>query len=208
MPKYHHEFDQYSAQWEHAHRGIASSSSFDKIITPGMKPSTSWKGYCHNLIAERLLGRRMESFSSPYMDRGLEYEAEAVSQYEFMRDVETQTIGLVLTDDGNACCSPDRLVGEDGLLEIKVPKPNTQVEYLLSDELQKAYWPQLQGQLFVTGREWVDIMAYHPEMPPVISRVVRDAGYIDCMEVLLKKAVSYMDEKMAFITALYGDKNE
>jgi hypothetical protein len=142
------------------------------------------------------------------MDRGMELEAEAVSQYEFMREIEASTIGLVVTDDEKTCCSPDRLVGEDGLLELKVPAPQTQVEYLLSDELVHNYWPQLQGQLFVTGRAWVDIMAYHPEMPPVISRVTRDAGYIDCMEVLLGKATAYIDEKMAFITSLYGEKNE
>lgn len=204
MPKFHF-VPQYSEQWDRLRIGIPTSSGFDKIITPTGKASAQWKKYCHALIAERVLNRRLESFMSPWMERGHELEADAVGQYELMRKIDTVEIGFVTTDDEKLGCSPDRLVGDDGLLELKVPAPQTQIEYLLEDELVKDYYPQLQGQLFVTGRKWVDIMAYHPEIPPVITRMERDEGYIDCMRMLLGKATSYIDEKIAFIATLCGE---
>lgn len=204
MPKYHF-VPQYSEAWDRLRIGIPTSSGFEKIITPTGLESKQWKKYAHALIAERCLGRRLESFMSPWMERGHELEADAMAQYELMRDLETVEVGFVTTDDGKIGCSPDRLVGEDGLLELKVPAPNTQIDYILGDDLAKDYYPQLQGQLFVTGRQWVDIMAYHPEIPPVIVRMQRDEGYIDCMQVHLAKVTKYIDEKMAYIATLNGD---
>jgi len=204
MPIYH-DVPQYSVAWDNLRIGIPTSSGFEKIITPTGKESAQWKKYAHALIAERVLNRRLESFMSPWMERGKELEEDAMSQYELMRDIETKEIGFVTTDDGKIGCSPDRLVGEDGLLELKVPAPQTQIDYILGEELVKAYYPQLQGQLFVTERKWVDIMAYHPEIPPVITRLHRDEGYIECMQLYLAKVTSYIDEKMAYIETLGGN---
>lgn len=204
MPKYHF-MGQYSADWEKVRLGLPTASGFEKIITPTGKQSAQWKKYCHVLIAERFLGRRMETYMSPFMEAGHELEADAMTQYELMRNLETVEVGFVTTDDGKLGCSPDRLVGDDGLLELKCPKPNTQIDYIIDDELGKDYYPQLQGQLFITERKWVDIMAYHPEIPPVIIRMHRDEGYIDCMRMHLAKAVGYIDEKIAYIQSLNGE---
>src|SRR5215472_2423599 len=86
------------------------------------------------------------------MERGLIVEADAADWYEFDHDVTVQRVGFI-TDDAHAVgCSPDRLVGDDGLLEIKAPLPHVQVDYWLSGELSERFWPQLQGQLYVSQR--------------------------------------------------------
>lgn len=204
MPKYHF-VPQYSEMWDRLRIGIPTSSGFEKIITPTGRESAQWKKYAHGLIAERCLNRRIESYMSPWMENGHELEADAMTQYELMRNLETVEVGFVTSDDGKVGCSPDRLVGDDGLLELKCPKPNTQIDYIIGDDLAKDYYPQLQGQLWITERKWVDIMAYHPEIPPVIVRMQRDEGYIDCMRMLLGKVTGYIDEKMAYIATLNGE---
>lgn len=143
-----------------------------------------------SLIAERLMGHPCLEFVSHWMDRGSQMEAEAVNFYEFQRDEKTEKIGFLTNDARTVGSSPDRFVGGDGLLEIKVPKESTHVGYLLKHAVDQAYFPQVQGQLWVSGRRWVDILSYHPEMPPALIRVERDEAYIR----LLEAAVSAFSE--------------
>ena len=74
--------------------------------------------------------------------------------------------------------SPDGLIGEDGLIEIKCPIASTMCGYLLENKLPTEYFPQIQGQLFITGRKWCDFVAYYPGLRPLILRVVRDEVFI------------------------------
>lgn len=207
MPKYH-ECDQYSGDWERLRLGIPTSSQFDKILTPAGKPSAQWKKYACQLVAEKLLNRPVETYTSPFMERGSELESDAVEFYELLHDVKTKRIGFITTDDDLVGCSPDRLVGDDGLLEIKVPSPVTLVQYMITGDLDKTYWPQLQGQLYVSGRKWVDICAWHPELQPVITRVVRDEAYIGCLESQLWEFNTFLREVMAKIMEMHNIKPE
>ena len=124
------------------------------------------------------MGRPILKAVTTWMSRGSQTEAEAVAYYESLRDLDTTKIGFVTNDTGTIGASPDRLVGEDGILEIKVPKESTHTRYLLSGAVGDEYWPQIQGQLWVTERKWVDIMSYSPGMPEACIRVVRDEDYI------------------------------
>jgi YqaJ-like viral recombinase domain len=112
------------------------------------------------------------------MGRGMALEAEAVAFYEFERDLETVKVGFITNDTGTVGASPDRLVGPAGLLEIKVPNPSTHVAYLLNRKIEQAYYPQVQGQLWIAEREWSDLLSYHPTMPPALIRVPRDEEFI------------------------------
>ena len=134
MPIFH-EVAQYSEEYDCLKLGIPTSSNFHKIITPQGKPSKQWREYACVLIAERILQHKIEFYNSPAMERGLIAEAEAADWYEFDHDVTVQSIGFITDDDHTMGCSPDRLVGHDGLLEIKAPLPQTQVEYWISGEL-------------------------------------------------------------------------
>jgi hypothetical protein len=140
------------------------------------------------------------------MENGLAMEPDAVAYYEFETGRDTTQIGFVTTDDGKIGCSPDRLVGDDGLCEIKCPMPQTQIEYLLTGKLDKGYWPQLQGQLFVTERKWVDIVSWHPELPRIVIRVERDEAYIACLKKLLDDFNGFIDEVMQKISTTINPK--
>lgn len=167
-----------SSEWARARMGIPTASSFDKILTPTGKPSKQAEGYRRHLIAEMVLGLPIDAPKTSWMERGTEMEGEAVCFYEFEREVAVQTVGFITDDLGRYGCSPDRLIGETGLLEIKCPSPAVHVGYMLWDHVDADYRVQLQGQLLVAERDWTDICSYHPAMPPVIVRVGRDEEYI------------------------------
>lgn len=177
MPKFH-QCKQGSPEWIRLRLGRPTASSFEKILTAAGKASSSVESYLHELLAERVLGYATQAPTLAIMQRGHDLETSAVDYYEFQRDVKTEVIGFVTTDDGAYGASPDRTVGDEGLLEIKCPTPGVHVGYMLTGGAHKAYWPQIQGQLLVTERKWLDIVSYHPDMPMVLIRVERDEEYI------------------------------
>ena len=189
------ECEQGSRQWLEARAGIPTASEFSKILTPGGKPSASADGYMHGLLAERIMGKPRFQVVSEWMERGSQLEADAAEFYRFQRDCEITRVGFVTNDEGTIGASPDRLVGEDGLLEIKVPAEHTHVYYLLSGSgasVDKEYKVQVMGQLWVTGRKWADVLSFHPDMPPALFRVERDEEYIE----RLAKAVSEFSARL------------
>lgn len=186
--------EQYSDKYDHLKYGLATSSNFKNIITPSGFSSEGWMDYACALIAERCTGKKIDTYQSQWMDRGLIMEQEAADMYSQMRKVDVKKIGFISNDEGTIGCTPDRLIGDDGLLEIKVPKPSTQIKYLITGEVHKAYWPQLQGQLYVSERRYVDIISYHPTLPPAIMHVERDEAYIACMHKLIFRFNSYIEK--------------
>src|SRR5689334_11642806 len=152
MPIFHPDLAQYSEEYDRLKLGMPTSSHFHKIITPQGKPSKQWRDYACVLIAERILQQKIEFYNSPAMERGLIVEADAADWYEFDHDVTVQKIGFITDDNRTMGCSPDRLVGDEGLLEIKAPLPHTQVEYWISGEVHERFRPQLQGQLYISHR--------------------------------------------------------
>jgi hypothetical protein len=172
------------------------------VVTPTGKSSTQWEALADHLLAERYLKRQVDTYTSPEMERGAEVEDQAIAWYEFAQDVETQAIGFISSEEyteekpgGHRWyrygASPDRLIGEDGLLEIKAPKPNTQMNYLRTGKLAKKYTPQLQGQLWVSGRKWVDVVAWRDDMPRIVLREERDDKFIAILE---KEVTHFADE--------------
>lgn len=190
-----HEVEQRSDEWFALRLGIPTASSFDKMITPTGKASTQADTYMHTLLAEWLTGRPGGMEPTPWMSRGVEIEPEARFYYEMAADVDVRTVGLITRDDGLVGCSPDGLVGEDGLLEIKVPAPGTHVEYLLAGEMPGKYRAQVQGQLYLAERVWADFLSYSPQMKPLLLRVERDEAYIATLAGLLDRFIARMCEK-------------
>lgn len=139
------------------------------------------------------------------MVRGVELEDAAIDAYEFESELETSPGGFC-TDDANTYgCSPDRLVGDDGLLEMKVPAPNTHIRYLLDKAaLGKEKWVQVQGQLLVTGRQWVDLVSFHPEFPLLVRRVNRDEKYIGQLRDTVTMFVSLLRALRLDLERQYG----
>jgi len=161
-------------------------------MTRAGKPSASADTYMYALLAERMLGRPLVEYVSTWMDRGSALEAEAVDFYSFTRDQETVKVGFILNEAGTIGASPDRLVGDDGLMEIKVPKESTHVGYLLGKPIDQEYKQQVNGQLWIAERQWLDVLSYCPELPPALIRVERDEDFI----TILHDAVWAFSDKL------------
>jgi YqaJ-like recombinase protein len=199
-----HAAAQGSPEWLQARLGIPTASAFHRIVSPTGKPSSQAEGYLHELIAERALGESIVGDAgSLWMSRGSDLEASAIAFYELQRDVTTVACGLCLTDDERAGASPDRLVGELGLLEIKVPSAANHIGYLL-DGTGRKHWPQAQGQLLVTGREWVDLLSFNPLLPPALVRIKRDEKFLKTLGEELARFTAQLEGVWAHYVDRYG----
>jgi hypothetical protein len=157
----------------------------------------------HDLLAERMMQEPLVKGVSMAMQRGSEHEAEAVAYYELERSIDSVTVGFITNDEGTIGASPDRLIGDDGLLEIKVPSPGTHVGYLLNEAgAGDHYKAQTQGQLWVTGRKFVDVMSYCPGLPEALVRFERDEGFI----ARLAAAVSEFSSRLESFTAMFRER--
>lgn len=176
------EIDQLSTQWFAERAGIPTASNFDKIVTSKGEPSKQAQKYMHQLAGESITGTKEETYSNFAMQRGIEMEPEARQLYEFVTGNKVDQVGFCYPDEQKRYgCSPDGLVGDDGLIEIKCTLLSTSVEYLIADKLPTTYVQQVQGELLITGREWCDFMSYFPGLPPLIVRVARDEKFIKKM---------------------------
>jgi len=192
--KIHNNIIQGNPEWFEIRAGKATASCFSRILTPTGLMSTQSSAYAELILAELITGGPVESWEgNRWSERGKELEPNAVHFYEMITEIETEKVGFV-TNYGVGC-SPDRFIGSDGLLEIKCPAPSTHVKYLLNNKIDSQYIPQVQGQLYVTGRKWCDWMSYHPEMPPVIIRVERDEEYITKLSAALNQFQRTLAEK-------------
>lgn len=185
--------EQGSQEWVDARLGIPTASQFHRIITPKtLKPSGQADKYAAELIAEWMIGFPFDKGGTALMERGKELEVKAVQFYELETGNKTEKIGFCLRDDGAVGASPDRLVGADGLLEIKCPGPVQHILYLLSG-LDADYRCQVQGQLWITGRQWLDFLSYHPDMPDFRVRVERDETFIAALAAAVDLFVEQLE---------------
>lgn len=175
-----------------ARLGVITASHMAQIITPKTrKLSASADKYMHELLAGWLTGIPADAEGSRFMERGTELEQWAVDYYEFQRDVKVDRVGFCLRDDRRVGCSPDGLVGEDGGIEIKCPSAAQHVANLL--DMTDAYFTQVQGCMYVTGRKWWDLISYNPILPASIVRIERDEEYIAALEPALAAFIAQYD---------------
>jgi len=186
-------YAQRTDEWFKARLGVPTASSFHRIITPTGKSASGAPAYIDELIAEKLTGKGIEVPVTYAMQRGTDLEPKARENYEFIKDCEVTDVSLCLHDNVEAGASPDGLIGEDGLLEIKCPLAHTHVGYLREGVLPPKYIPQVQGQLWVTGRQWCDFVSYHPELKIMIVRVERDDSYIFTLANLVEMACNAIE---------------
>ena len=188
------ECDQRSAEWWEARRGLPTASSFDKIVTSTGEPSKQRKAYLYQCAAVRISGLYDDSYTSAAMQRGIEMEEEARLVYAMEYEVAVDEIGFCVSDDERYGCSPDGLIGEDGLLEIKCPLGKTHVEYLIRGKLPDAYVQQCQGQLLTTERKFCDFVSYYRGLPMLVVRVFPDVEFLAKLEAELIRFCDELDE--------------
>lgn len=176
------ECEQRSDEWWNAKLGIPTASCFHRIVTTKGDRSKQRDGYLYSLVAERLVGKQDESYMSPAMEEGILREEESRWVYAMTYEVVVDEVGFCLADNGRWGCSPDGLVGDDGLIELKNPKAKTAVEYLVGGNLPSTYYQQVMGGLFVTGRDWADFISYCEGLPLLVVRVKPDKEFFEKLE--------------------------
>lgn len=178
-----------SPEWHSARCGIPTASNFDKVVTAKGEPSKQRQKYLYQLAGEMITGKAEETYQNGAMQRGIELEAEARTMYELLHNTQVMQTGLWVTE-GSAIygASPDGVVtGEEGLIEIKCPMLSTHVGYLVDGVLPAEYYIQVQGQLLVSERKWVDFVSYYPGMNPLIVRVEQDRKFTALLKAELEK---------------------
>jgi hypothetical protein len=194
--------EQGSEEWFLSRLGIPTASAFGTVMAKGQGKTR--KAYMLKLLGERMTGEMTESYTNHHMERGHEMEPEARETYAFMKDCEPIQVGFIR--NGNKGASPDSLVGDDGLLEIKTKLPHLQIQVLLEDRLPPEHKPQVQGQIWTAEREWCDFVSYWPKLPVFIKRVYRDEDYIKSLSNEVDRFVNDMNELEETIRQKYGFK--
>lgn len=186
--------EQGSEEWFAARRGIPTASGFKSIITSKGEKSTSASTYMNKLLAEWMVGES-EDYQNEWMQRGTELEPEARRWFEFVTGLEVKEEGFLTCLDGWCGCSPDGLIGEDAGLEIKCPAPQTHIKYLLSGQAPSEYIPQIQGSMYVTGRDKWHFVSYLPGAKNLHIVVERDAEWQEKFDSIIRNFVDKMLEK-------------
>lgn len=186
--------EQGSPEWFACRLGIPTASEFSTVMAKGQEGANSKtrRTYMLKLVGERLTGQPKYEYSNDHMERGKEMEAEARELYCMVMDVEPIRVGFLRR--GDAGCSPDSLVGNDGMSEIKTKLPHLQLEVLLAGRLPAEHKHQTQGQLWIAEREWCDFVSYWPGLPPFIKRVHRDEEYIKTIAAAVRAFNEEMHE--------------
>lgn len=191
-----------SREWFEARMGIPTASQFSAVMANGKggAESKTRKTYMYKLAGEILTGEPMDSFSNTHTERGHEMEPEARRYYAFQQDADPQLVGFIRNTSAGA--SPDSLVGNNGLLEIKTKLPHILLDVIERGDFPAEHKAQCQGQLWVAEREWIDLVCYWPKMPCHIVRAYRDEDYIK----QIAAAVGQFNDELAAVVAKYQDE--
>ena len=168
-------FEQGTPEWLEVRLGKLTASNAQAIQAKG----AGLKTYIFDKVAEILSGKMEETYINANMERGNEHEDLARSSYEMQTGNSVEQVGFVEMDD-NVGASPDGFVGEDGLIEIKCPKAGKYARFLYDKKIEPKYEWQMQMQMLVTNRKWVDYVLFHENFSDVIvHRVMRDEDKIE-----------------------------
>jgi len=205
--------EQRTDEWFRARAGKVTASRVADIIAKTKSGySSSRDNYMAELICQRLTGSVGESFQNAAMVWGTNTEPLARAAYISAKGTGVEEIGFVPHPTiENAGASPDGLVGEEGLVEIKCPLTNTHMNMILEQEIPTKYHVQMQWQMACTGRQWCDFISFDPRMPEhmqlYIDRVERDQKMIDNLEAEVAKFLSEIENKIERLNKLCGDQN-
>ena len=190
--------EQRSEEWFQARLGkVTASRVADVLAKIKSGESASRRNYKIQLVSERLTGERQETYVNQAMQDGIDREQFARDRY-VQQFGEVEEVGFVKHPTLEAGASPDGMVGDDGIIEIKCPMGSTHTETLMTQEVPSKYVPQIQFQLLVTGRKWCDFVSYNPMFPEnlqvFVRRVFANKEYQQELEDEVKQFLKEVDD--------------
>lgn len=196
--------------WLQERCGCATASRFADVMAKiKTGEAATRRKYRIQIVTERLTGRPTPGYQNAAMMWGVQTEPEARMAYEAERGVIVHETGFIKHPVIVFCgASPDGIIGDDGMLELKCPESTTHLEWMESGKVPPEHVPQIQGQMACTGRKWVDFASYDPRFPEglqlFIVRVPRDDAYIKELEA---GVMGFLSEVDAMIFKLMGKAN-
>lgn len=194
--------EQGTDEWHKQRLGKVTASKMADVMA---KTKTGWgaarANYMAALLCERLTGNPTEYYVNGAMQWGTDCEPKARAAYEFDTGTTVKECGFIdhpsIEMSG---ASPDGLIGDDGLIEIKCPNTATHLDFLLGGKVDKKYVLQMQWQMACTGRKWCDFMSFDPRLPldlqSHVVRVERDDKAIEDMECAVRDFLTELDQKI------------
>ena len=201
---FHRDLLQGSDEWLAARRGLLTASEMHLILTPKLKIAANDKATAHlyELLAQRITGHVEPQFVSDAMLRGHVDEIDARALYT-RHYAPVEEVGFITNDQWGFTLgySPDGLVGDDGLIEVKSRRQKFQVATIVDWNAPEEYMLQLQTALLVTGREWIDFISYSGGLPMVTLRV----HPLDYMQEAIIEAATAFERRLAVYLGGYRD---
>jgi putative phage-type endonuclease len=190
--------EQRSPEWFAARLGkVTASRVADVIAKTKTGYSTSRENYMAQLVCERMTGTQAESYNNAAMQWGTDQEPLARAAYEAAADVLVDETGFVIHPTiSEAGASPDGLVGDNGLIEIKCPNTSTHIDTLLSEKVPAKYLTQMMWQMACTGRKWCDFVSFDPRMPEGLQIFIKRVDYHDSIVKGLESEVKEFLEEL------------
>ena len=202
----HDDIEQGTESWFRLRSGLPTASVASKLVSSTGKESTQYKELALTLSADMYAGEPVDAWTgNSATERGTMLEPEARSAYEFIASSTVIEVGFVTDDDALYGASPDGLINDDGMVEIKCQQAKGHVKTLdyfaKNGKAPPDYIPQCQMQMFVTGREWCDLYYYHPQLPSVVIRQTPIDGFFETLQKQIKAVVSERDRLMTMLEA-------
>jgi hypothetical protein len=187
--------EQNTEEWYELRKGIPTASSASKLVSNGGKLSEQITDYGHKMAAE-IAGARIEGYTSASMQRGHDLEPEARAQYAFEKATVDHSVGIIKNDEQTFGYSPDGLVGDDGLIEIKCLEIKGYMKALIGKKTPTDYIAQCQSALWITGRKWIDLVIYMPGLKLLTFRILPDKAFHAMLASQVAKVISIRNDAL------------
>jgi len=197
--KYRFDIEQNTDEWIAIKVGMFSASSAADLLMD--KKTKGYSSLIRKITEERITGEPTESkwTGNKFTERGHELEPLGIESYSLESFESVESVGVVINSDWSLC-SPDGLIRDDRLLQIKCPIFSTQWDYILSQKCPTNYYKQMQFELFVTGRQSNIFYSWHPVLRAVKIELIRDEQMISMIEQRLKEAIEEVKVNIKILT--------
>lgn len=190
--KIYKDLEQRSEEWHKVRAGKLTASSFHTLLGN----SETKKTLLLKITAERITGKCIEdNYSNEDIERGIELEDDARNNYQEKTFNLVEEVGFAELDE-YVGCSPDGLVGNEGMIEIKCPRETTFLSQVLSGRIKPEYITQMQFNLYVLNRQWCDYVMYSETLGLFIKRVERDEKLIEEIKTCIEECKQTIQENI------------